>query len=66
MGVEPPASGHIDLIRRPSDEEGTYVLLPILAGSGCMAVFADGSYTRWVPEGARQECCCAGRCRSQS
>lgn len=53
MDDEPPVTGAIDLIPRPAEEgEMTYVLLPILDGLGddaFMSVFADGSYTKWVP-----------------
>lgn len=38
------------------EEEGTetYLLLPVLGGEAgeCYAVFADGSYTRWMPDDA--------------
>jgi hypothetical protein len=41
----------------PEDREGegtdTYLLLPILGSEGeYLAVFADGSYTRWMPDDA--------------
>lgn len=36
--------------RRPVEDEETYVLIPCLDGSGQVAVFSDGSFTRWTPE----------------
>ncbi|CCQ44291.1 hypothetical protein ARTSIC4J27_215 [Pseudarthrobacter siccitolerans] len=55
MNGEPPVTGSVDLIPRPAEEESTFILLPILDGpeSAYMAVFSDGSYTRWVPEASK-------------
>lgn len=40
----------------PADVEETFVLLPIVGEPGAfMAVFSDGSYTRWIPSGARAD-----------
>jgi len=50
-----PATGPIDWVQPLVEaEESTYVLLPILdeGEREHMAVFRDGSYTRWVPSGA--------------
>lgn len=35
---------------KPADDEETFVLLPVVGEPGdFMAVFSDGSYTRWIP-----------------
>lgn len=46
-----PGTGPIDWVGTLAEEEGTFVLLPILdeGENEHMAVFADGSYTRWTP-----------------
>lgn len=47
-----PATGPLDWVGTLAEEgEATFVLLPILdeGPSEHMAVFADGSYTRWMP-----------------
>lgn len=44
--------------RGPADagEETTYLLLPVVDEPGeFVAVFSDGSYTRWIPSGARAD-----------
>ncbi|UIW13452.1 hypothetical protein SEA_AMYEV_36 [Arthrobacter phage Amyev] len=42
---------------RPADDlEETFVLLPIVDEPGeFMAVFSDGSYTRWIPSRWRSD-----------
>jgi hypothetical protein len=37
--------------QKPADNgEGTYILLPVLdEPDAWLAVFSDGSYTRWIP-----------------
>ncbi|QOP65095.1 hypothetical protein PQE12_gp35 [Arthrobacter phage Adumb2043] len=50
-----PGSGPLFLEPpRPADDVETFVLLPIVGEPGeFMAVFSDGSYTRWIPSRAR-------------
>lgn len=36
--------------RLAEEREGTYILLPVLdEPDGVVAVFSDGSYSRWIP-----------------
>ena len=52
--MEVPLTGPIDRARpvTAEAEEDTFVLLPRLDGGGHIAVFADGSYSRWMPRSA--------------
>ncbi|WNO26055.1 hypothetical protein SEA_WILDWEST_36 [Arthrobacter phage Wildwest] len=52
MEVAEPLTGAIPLIaKRPAEhEEGTFVLLPVIGEPDALvAVFSDGSFTRWIP-----------------
>lgn len=51
MEVAEPLTGALPTIARPAEhEEGTYVLLPALGEHDALvAVFSDGSYSRWIP-----------------
>ncbi|AYN57756.1 hypothetical protein PBI_DRMANHATTAN_36 [Arthrobacter phage DrManhattan] len=51
-----PQTGSIFLSPRPADVEETFVLLPLVGEPGdYLAVFSDGSYTRWIPAGSRAD-----------
>ncbi|QOP64339.1 hypothetical protein SEA_NIOBE_36 [Arthrobacter phage Niobe] len=52
-----PGSGPLYLTEpKPADGQETFVLLPIVGEPGnFMAVFSDGSYTRWIPSIARAD-----------
>ncbi|QIN94436.1 hypothetical protein SEA_WARDA_36 [Arthrobacter phage Warda] len=49
--AEPPTGMVPTTAKRPAEhEEGTFVLLPVIGEPGSVvAVFSDGSFTRWVP-----------------
>jgi len=53
--LESPDTGMIELVSMielagtPAEEELTYSVFPALDGRGEVAVFADGSFTRWLP-----------------
>lgn len=50
--AEEPFTGRVPVVpKRPAeDEEGTYVLLPVVGEpDATVAVFSDGSYSRWWP-----------------
>ncbi|WVX88026.1 hypothetical protein SEA_TFORTROY_38 [Arthrobacter phage TforTroy] len=45
-----PVGPSVDDERLAEEREGTYILLPVLdEPDAVVAVFSDGSYSRWVP-----------------
>lgn len=51
-----PNTGPLFIPAKPAEPEETFVLLPVIGEPGVyMAVFGDGSYTRWIPKGASGE-----------
>ncbi|UIW13519.1 hypothetical protein PQD80_gp35 [Arthrobacter phage Lizalica] len=52
MEVAEPQTGAVPwAAKRPAEhEEGTFVLLPVIGEpDAVVAVFSDGSYSRWIP-----------------
>lgn len=49
-------TGPLFIPHKPADPAETFVLVPVIGEPGVyMAVFGDGSYTRWMPKGASGE-----------
>lgn len=49
-----PLGRSVDDERLAEEREGTYILLPVLdEPDAWVAVFSDGSYSRWIPSSDR-------------
>lgn len=54
--TEPDTGPSLLVPPKLAEPEETFVLVPVIGEPGVyMAVFSDGSYTRWIPKGASGE-----------